>query len=69
MELMGEGKRRKGEEGEERSVYKGPNLEREEGRLAVGFVDTDVQERKRGSDVCGKRFPSQSRRERFDIWP
>jgi hypothetical protein len=67
MELMDEGGRRRIEEGEERSVYEGPSLKIERKEGSLDFVDT--QERKRGSDVGARRLPSQSGRERFEIWP
>jgi hypothetical protein len=72
MELMDEGRRRRRrrrrEEGEERSVYEGPNLKLEEGKVHPALlILTDPQERKRGSDVCARRRPSQSGRERFEI--
>jgi hypothetical protein len=67
--MMDEGRRRRRrEEGEEPSVYEGPNLKLEEPNPHLALlILTVLQERQGGSDVCARRRPSQSGRERFEI--
>jgi hypothetical protein len=70
MELMDEGGRRRIEEGEERSVYERPSLKLERKEGSLDFVDTHWRAReKEAVTFVARGLPSQSGRERFEIWP